>query len=184
MLKQKDMSLKSILHDVGAWFAKAFKTVRDDADTVAITITQNIKLALDTGLVKVITDLIPGTLDDKILAFLQTAIPKALAVELALKGIPDNPTPEQIQEFILLVEQTISSKKDWQEQSAFWTKLAVNIYNQIETDLNKNPDQPNLSFADMVAIVDSAYDQYVEHKAAQDQANTGDLTDTNPDKTA
>ena len=142
----------------------------DDAAPVAISITQGIKLALDSGLVKVITDLIPGNLDNEIVGFLQTAIPKALAIELALEGIPDNATPEQIQEFILLVEKSVGGK-NWQEQSAFWTKLAVNIYNQIQADLNKDPNHANISFADMVAIVEEAYTAYKAHQAGDDTSS-------------
>lgn len=164
------MSLGSILKSIGGFFAKIFKNIKEDADTVAITITQGIKLALDSGLVKVITDLIPGDLDAEIVAFLQNAIPKALAIELALQGIPDNATPEQIQDFILLVEKSVGGK-NWQEQSAFWTKLAVNIYNQIQADLNKDPAHANISFADMVAIIETAYSAYKAHQAGEDTDN-------------
>lgn len=170
------MSLGSIFKSIGNWFAKAWKNIKQSAAPLAVTITQGIKLALDSGLVKVITDLIPGNLDNEIVAFLQTAIPKALAIELALEGVPDNATPEQIQEFILLVEKSIGGKS-WQEQSAFWTKLGVNIYNQIQADLNKDPNHANISFADMVAIIEQAYVAYKAHQAGED-----DLTDTNPDK--
>lgn len=168
------MSLKSILHDVGAWFSKAFKTVRDDADKVAITITQGLKLALDSGLVKVVTDLIPGTLDDDIVKFLQTAIPKALAIELSLQGLPDNPTPDQVKTFIDLVVKNVASK-NWQAQSEFYTSLSVNLFNQIEQDFNQNPDAANLSFAQIVAVIESAYQQIKDHNAAQAAG------DTNPD---
>lgn len=174
------MSLKSILHDVGAWFTKAFKTVRDDADRIAITITQNLKLASDSGLLKVLTDLIPGTLDDKILQFLQNALPKALAVELALQGLPDNPTPEQVKEFIDLVISKLASK-NWQDQSKFYTSLSVNLYNQIEQDFNNHPDNANLSFAEVVSIIESAYAQIKAHQDALAIVRGGGTQDTNPD---
>lgn len=153
------MSVGSILKAIGHWFAKAFANIKKDAAPVAITITEYLKNAVDSGLLKTITDLIPGKMDDAVLEILKVALPKALAIELGLKGLPDNATPEQIQEFILSIEQAIGGKS-WQQKSAFWTKYAVEVYSIIETQINNSPDHENLSFAQIVKIVQDAYEAY------------------------
>ena len=164
------MSLKSILHDIGSWFSKAFNTVKDDVAPLAVTITESIKMVLDTGLVKAITDLIPGTLDDKIVAFLQDAIPKALAIELGLEGLPDNATEEQITAWITSVEKAIGGK-EWQAKSQFWTSLSVRIFNDIQNGYNQDPEAKSLSFATIVSIVEDAYQSYKDAKANGEDTN-------------
>jgi len=161
------MSLGSILKSIGNWFAKAFNSIKDDADTVAITLTQYLKVALDSGLLKTIADLIPGGLGKDVITVLQNAIPKILALELGLQGLPDNATPEQIQAFILSIEQAVGGK-DFQAKSAFWTKFSVQVYSLIQTEINKSPDHATLTFAQIVSIVEEAYQQYMADQEAVD----------------
>ncbi len=166
------MSLGSILKAIGHWFSKAFNNIKHDAAPVAVAITQYLKTALDSGLLKTIADLIPGDIGKEVLAVLQNAVPKALAIELGLEGIPDNATPDQIQAFILSVEKAIGGKS-WQEKSEFWTKFSVNIYNTIQTDINNSPDHASISFAQIVELIEETYQAYKDSQNpdADDDSN-------------
>ena len=164
------MSLKSILKSIGSWFSKTFNNIKDDGAKVAVSIVQSVKLALDSGLVTVLTQLIPGDLDDKIVAVLQKAIPSILADLLALEGLPDNATPDQIQAFILSVTKSIGGK-DWQAQSEFWTRLGVELFKEIQTDLDASTSG-NLSFAQIVQLIEETYQEYKDHVAGTDTSDS------------
>lgn len=155
----------SIFTKIGAWFKKAFTTIKDDADVVAITVTEAIKQGLDDGLLPALADVIPGSLPKEIVAELQIWIPKALALELGLQGLPDNASADQITAFVQTIVQAVAGSTA-QAKSKLWTTLAAQVYTLIETDVNQSANG-NLTFAQIVEIVEAAYVDYVTDEQAQ-----------------
>lgn len=160
--------LQDLGHDaqvVGKWLSKEFKSVEVDGDKIAIAITEGIQSALKSGVVTEVADVIeavfPGVknLPTEIVAGLNVLIPKILASELALQGLPANATPQDVLDFeqkVLAAFNVVSDK------SKLYTTLAAQVYGLL-LDYQKivNP-----SFADKVNVVENAFKLYVADKAA------------------
>src|ERR1700749_1333049 len=131
----------SIFAKIGAWLKKAFTTIKDDADTVAITVTEGIKQAIADGLlpaIAILTDSLFKThLAEDVIAILNANINKILAVELAIQGLPDNPTEQDIQNFGNAVVTAVSGLSPTGKSKLF-TTLAAQVYGIIEAQVNSN----------------------------------------------
>src|SRR5579871_4962193 len=94
----------SILTKIGAWFKKAFTDIQTDIAPIAVTITEGLKTAIDSGILPAITALIPDGIGADISAFLtkngDAILSKALAVELGIEGLPANPTEDQMKAWV------------------------------------------------------------------------------------
>lgn len=146
------------------WFKDIFKNVIKHADVVAITVTEEIKDALNTGaagfFASLIDKLTKSHIAENIVDFLKTNIGKVLAVELAVQGLPDNPTSDDILKFetdILNAFGKISNT------SKLYTTLAAQIYGLIDTTLKNTPDTPP-TFAEWVRVVEGSYQDYLLDK--------------------
>jgi hypothetical protein len=155
----------SIFKKIGAFLSKVFKSVKTSGDQVAISITEGVKTALDTGIVDFLAQLmsaiLPGVHDipEEVVAAIKVAIPKVLAAELAVQGLPDNPT----QDDILAFEQKVMAAFGVHDnKSKLYTTLAAQIYGIIEAH-NGN----SWTFAQLVIAVEKAYADYVADVAQQ-----------------
>lgn len=82
------MSLKTFLKSIGDFFANIFKNlpkILQDSIGIGVAITNGVKNfdVNNPGVVDAITAIIPGNLDDKIVADLRVALPK-IVIELRL----------------------------------------------------------------------------------------------------
>lgn len=157
----------SVFTAIEKFLSKFFKSVRTDADKIAIAITEGVQDALKsgvlTGVAAVLEGIFPGVknLPTEIVAELDILIPKILASELALQGIPDNATPQDILDFENRVLTAFNVTSD---KSKLYTTLAAQVYGLLQT----YQALPNPTFADRVKVVEDAYKLYVADKAAQD----------------
>src|SRR5690349_14376244 len=94
------MGFLSPILSVFGWFKRTFIDHSKSAASIAVTITEVIKTILSnpvTGFLENITDGITHTgIATEVGTLINNAIPKVIAVELAIEGLPDNATPEQI----------------------------------------------------------------------------------------
>jgi hypothetical protein len=138
---------------VEAWFKKVFLATKTNFDTVAIAITQDLQNALNSGVVDVIAKFVEGTfpsvqkLPEAIVAELKLIIPKILVAELALQGLPDNPTQEEVQAFAESVAKAFNVN---QSNSKLWTVFGAQVYGILLNDKTK-------TFASLVLDVEQAY---------------------------
>jgi len=153
----------SIFTKIGAWLGKAFKFIKNDADKVAIAITEAIKTGLDDGILPLLADIIPGNVPKEVITLLEAWVPKILAIELGLQGLPDNPTVQQVIDFTNSIVQAVAKKSDL-NKSQLWTTFAAQVFNLIEAEINANPNH-GLSFAQIVKIVEEAYIDYSTDKS-------------------
>lgn len=148
----------SIFTKIGAWFAKIWKSLKESGIQVAVTITESIKSALDSGSVgwfaTLIEEVFPvtGKIPEEVVAALKANIVKILAAELAVEGIPDNATAADIQTF---ENNVLAAFKVTDAKSKLYTTLAAQIYGIIEAH-NGN----TWTFAQLVAAVEQAYQDY------------------------
>lgn len=159
----------SIFKKIGAWFAKIFKSVATNADSIAVAITEGVQDALKSGVLTAIADVIEGifpgvkNIPDDIIKELQDLTPKVLAAELSIQGLPDNPTEEQL----LAFEQSVLDAFNVHDQkSKLYTTLSAQIYGILQ----RFSGQPSKTFADAVKAVEEAYQAYKNDLADQQTA--------------
>lgn len=159
------MSLKTIFAAIGAWFQRTFNNVKNNLDSVAISVTEGVKQAINSGVLPAaahIFDSVTGShISSDIVTLVGNNINKVLAAELALQGLPDHATPEQLTAF----EQSVLiafTGKDSIGKSKLYTALAAQIYSDLETLVNQS--EP-ITFAALVNTVETAYQQYVADQA-------------------
>ena len=160
----------SFLSKIGAWFKKVVKSLVHDVAPVAVSITEGIKVALDSGVVGFIASIVDGMLKshlaEDIVVLLKKYIPDALAVELAIEGLPDNPTEQDVLDF---ENKVIAAFGKVSDKSRLYTTLAASIYGRLKEGLGDG----KLTFAETVAIIEDSYQQYLQYLADNpDQAPT------------
>ena len=146
------------------WLGKLFKSIKDDADKVAMSITEGIKTSLKSGILPSVAAVVDKALHTQlgaeIIALLYANINKILATELAIKGLPDNPTELDI---IAFEKDVVAAIGVSQDNSKLWTTLSAQVYGIIETQVNnKTP----LTFATLVTVVEEAWQDYQTDIAA------------------
>lgn len=162
------MSLGTILKSIfgkDGFFDRLFTHIKKDVNVVAITVTEAIKLALDSGtagfLAGIIDSLFKTHIAQDVLGLLKKFIPKILATELAIQGLPDNPTPDDILAFEQSVLKAFSVTDD---KSKLYTTLAAQLYGHIKDALGDG----KVTFAEAVIIIEATYQDYLTDKAAQE----------------
>jgi hypothetical protein len=149
----------SIFSTIGAWISKAFKSVKHDGAKIAMGITEGLQTALNNGTIATVADIVSGIfpgaagLSQDIVAELQKLVPKALATELAIEGLPDNPTESDILSF---ENKILAAFKITDDHSQLWTVLASQIYGIIK----KHVGEPKVTFFELAADVQEAWLDY------------------------
>lgn len=157
------MSLFSGISQAFNWLTKVFVSHTVSAAPVAVTITEYIKTLLAnpvTNTLENIADAVTGTqVPTAIANDINAIIPKILAVELGIEGLPANATPTQILGF----EQAIlSSFNVTGNNSKLYTELGSQIYGIIQTTIANG----NTNFAAWVTAIEQAYLDYQKDLAA------------------
>jgi hypothetical protein len=167
------MSIGSFLKNVGAWFAKVWKSLQDDIAPIAVTITEGLKTALDSGVLPAIASLIPDGIGAEISSWLttngDTVLAKILAVELGITGLPANATPAEVEAFATSVISALAGSSA-AAKPQIWTTVAVQFYQLLDTAVNESANG-SLSFAQIVALIEEAYQDYVADTATSTQAS-------------
>lgn len=152
--------------NTGAWIGKAFTSIKDDADKVAISITEAIKATIADGALPVVATLIDDAfkthIGETVVAFIAANINKVLAVELAIQGLPDNPTEADIQTFSNNVITAITGLSA-SGKSKLWTTLAAQTFGIIQEQVNNNT---TFTFAMLVDYVEEEYQDYLTDLAS------------------
>jgi len=161
------MSLDIIKWIKGWRLDKFFHNFKKNALNVAISITEAVKTtsegALFTTLATVIDEALKTHVASDVLSIIHSASLKLLAAELAVEGLPDNPTEADILEFEKRVFEAISGQSTF-GQSKLWTTFASQMYGIIQERLATDTDG-KYTFAEIVEDIEKAYQQFVKDKA-------------------
>ncbi len=153
----------SFFSDLWNTIKKFFNGELRKADDIAIVVTEGIKTALSSGaagfLATVIDSLAKSNVAEDVLKLIKTYLPKVLATELALKGLPENPTEDDILAFEQDILQAFGVTSN---SSKLYTTLAAQVYGEIKNTVESTPGK----FADWVAAVEAAYQDYIALKNA------------------
>lgn len=151
------MGLFTDLTRAWTWFKTNVIDHIKSGDKIAIVITETVKTLLTnpvTGFLLNIADAVTGSQIPTVIAnTVISVIPKVLAAELAIQGLPDNPTPEQILAFEQSVLQAFSVSSN---NSKLYTILSAQIYGIIQASVLNG----KTNFADLVLDVEQAYADY------------------------
>jgi hypothetical protein len=157
----------SLFSKIGDFLKKIWKGVKDSSDTIAIAITEEIQGAIKSGALastaQIVEAVLPSTgkLPEELVAKLEAAIPKILAVELSIKHLGDSPTEADIKEFETAVLTAFGVLDD---RSKLWSTLSAQIYGIIKADVDAGT---KYTFAQCVIDVEKAWQYYQQDLADQ-----------------
>lgn len=142
-----------------------FSHFKANADKVAIAVTQAVKTALEGQVAQsisaVLDEIFKTHIAEDVLAVLKVAALKTLAIELAIQGIPDNPSGDDILNFEKQVWEAITGKSP-QDKAKLWTTFAAQFFVRVKALLGENT---TLTFAQIVILIEQAYQDYLSDLA-------------------
>lgn len=151
-------AIKKGLHD-------AFTFVQKKADVIAISATKDIQTVLYGGavgfLAKIIDDLTKSHVAEDVVELLKKGIPKALEIELAIQGLPENATEQDILDFENRILEAFGKTTD---NAKLWTLLASQIYGLLHNYVESGE---KLTFGATVTLIEKAYQDYLSDLNAQ-----------------
>lgn len=154
----------SIFSSIGAWLKKAFTSVEHSIAPIAVAITEGVQTALKNGTADFLANLVEAIfpqvhgIPEEVIATLKNTIPKVLAAELAIEGIPDSPTEADILAF---EQKVLAAFGVHDNKSKLYTVMASQIYG----DLQAYVKGPSHKFADVVKVIEQAFIQYKQDVA-------------------
>lgn len=152
---------KTFFGKIFGWIGDLFHSANEGFLKAAITITQTVKNALNSGVFDFITSLIPGDLDNKIVAILRAKVPILLADELMIQGIKEGASEEEIKALAVKVVDSFGGLSDAKKEQ-FYTSLAAQIY----IFLKQHQNGEHITFGEGAALVESGYRSW---QASQEQ---------------
>lgn len=159
------MSLFSPLIQAWTWFKSHVIDHTKDAAKIAVVITETVKAILNNPITGFLLNIADGVAHSQLPTEIATAvnneIPKIISVELAIEGLPDNPTQDQI---ISWEQDVLKSFGVTSDKSKLYTVLAAQVYVIIKSKLTDGV----LTFAEGVQSVEEAWQAY-----QSDLANPG-----------
>lgn len=130
------------------------KSPFDNADhtllEIAIVVTNKVKNFLNSGVVDILTSVIPGNIDDTLVEILKKKVPIILADQLALKSLSDpNVDPKDVAKELIDTFGGIPDEK----KEKFYTTVAAEVF--IFLQQHKNGEK--ITFGQAAAFVETAY---------------------------
>lgn len=147
---------------------KFFKGGEKKFAHLAVAILEDIKPALDGGLLgflaNMIDNLTKSNIAQEIIDFTKKEFPKVLAAALALEGLPDNPTAEDILKF---EQSVLDAFGKLDKKSKLYTVVAADTYGIFKETFDTTPDVPP-TFFELADAVQRAFKKFEENKAASE----------------
>lgn len=145
---------------------KVFHDAYENADHVllsaAVTITNMVKDALNSGVVKFIVDATPTNLDNKLLDVVNANLPKIIAAELLLQSISKDSTATDIQTVEKNILVSFGGLSDGDKEE-FYTGVTANT---IKLLYDAKHGQ-KITFATAVEFGEKEYQAYLKLKEAE-----------------
>lgn len=155
-----------------AWIGKLFTHIIKDAAPVAVTVTELVKEAIESSPGKFLIDLLDkithSHIPSDVAGVVSKALPKVLAVELAIVGLPETPSEDDIMAF---EEKVLAAWSVYDNKSKLYTTLAAQIYGILQTTYQTTPDVPP-TWAEWVHAVEEAWQKYLQDKEQFGEENT------------
>lgn len=151
------MGIFSVFIRAFQWLSKNFVDHAVSAAHVAVTVTEAVKAILANpavGILENIADAVTGTqIPTQLVGLINGAIPKILAVELSIQGLPANPTEADVLAFEQDILKTFSVNNN---NSKLYTEIAAQAYGIIQTNIANG----TTNFASWVIAIQQIYADY------------------------
>lgn len=147
----------SIFQKIGAWFASVFSDIKLHIAPLVVTILEGIKSAEDDGVLPAIAaalDQVSGHLSTEINTFLQKQIANALAAAVAVEGLPDSPTVDDIKAFEARVFTAIGAQK-LIAPGQNWTTFGAEVFVLISDAVKAS--NGHLTYAVIIGLIESSF---------------------------
>lgn len=148
-----------------------FKGAKKDFAHLAVVILEDIKPALNSGVVgflsKLFDSLTKSNIAEDVIKFLQTNIPKILAANLAIQGLPDNPTSDEILKF---EQDIIEAFGKLDKKSKLYTIFVADTYGILQETFETTPDVPP-TYAEWVETIQKIFLKLQADKEASEEEN-------------
>lgn len=152
------------------WLSGAAHHLKVDIGKIAVAITEDIQFVLKsgvlTGLATAVEKLFPSVhnIPTDILAKLNDVVPKVLAAELGLVGLPDSPTEKDILDF---EEKVLKAFNIHDNKSKLYTTMAGTVYGILK---ERAEDGTTYTWYEIVSDVEKAYQKLKELQAGEEAA--------------
>lgn len=157
------MSIFSSILKPFKWLAGVFVSHIVSAAHVAVTVTEAVKTLLANpmvGLLENIADAVTGTnVPSHIADAINGIIPKILAIELSIEGLPADATEAQVLAFEQAILKAFNVTSN---NSKLYTEIAAQVYGVIQTNISNG----NTNFANWVTSIEQVYLDYQKDLAA------------------
>lgn len=142
------------------WIGKLFSNANHNFLQAAIDITNVVKVALQSKLVDFLTSVIPGTVDDKIVAILRTNVPILLADELLLQQVGAPATEADAQALATKLIDSFGKLSDGDKEK-FFTSIAAQTY----IFLQQHQNGQHVTFGEAATLAESFYQDWLANQA-------------------
>lgn len=139
------------------WIGDLFHNANKDFLQIAIDITEAAKAGLLSGIADFISKLIPGDVDDKIVAFLKEKVPVLLADELMIQAAGLPATEEEAKALAIKLIDSFGGLSDIDKEQ-FYTSVAAKIYIFLKAHMNGE----KVTFGEGAALAESFYRAWIK----------------------
>lgn len=141
------------------WLGNLIHSANGSFLQTAIDITNVVKNALQSKLIDFLTSVIPGTVDDKIVAILRANVPILLADELLLQQVGAPATEADAQALATKLVDAFGTLNDAAKEK-FYTSIAAEIY----IFLQQHQNGVKITFGQAATLAESFYQDWLQEQ--------------------
>ena len=142
-----------------AWFGKLFHNANHPFLQTAIDVTNAVKNALNSGFVDIATMVIPGSIDDKIVATLRQQVSILLADEMLIQSSGSPATEQEAEDLSKKLIDSFGLMTDIKKEELY-TSVAARIY----IFLQNHEHGEKVTFGEGATLVEGFYQDWLESK--------------------
>lgn len=143
-----------------AWFGKLFHDAHKPFLQAAIEVTNVVKGALNSGVVDLVTGLIPGNLDNDIADILKKEVPILLADELLIQAAGYPATEAEAHDLGVKLMDSFGKLSDTHKEQLY-TSVAAQIYIFLQAHVHGE----KVTFGQAATLAESFYQDWLNSKA-------------------
>lgn len=150
---------------IKGFFNKLFKEADHDLLQTAIIITEGLKAALQTGVIRTFVQLTPTKVDDNLLQIANDNLPKLLASEQLLQVLKTGATEADAEVILTTIVDNFGGLSD-KGKEELYTSIAAKFYVLVMEIKNGK----KITFGKAALLIESAWEEYQQWKNSKNEA--------------
>jgi len=142
-----------------SWIGKLFKNAKKEWLQVAVKVTQQFQVAINSPIVDILTAIIPSDADDAVVRILRKELPLILAKELAIVSLTEATTEADVKNAMDKIVLYFGKLSD-EEKAQLYTSMSAKIY----IVLQKVLEGKKVTFGEAASLAESAYQTWIKNK--------------------